>query len=107
MANEIPTIHRGTSETHTFIFPFMRSMVETLYITYQQMGSTVVEKTLLDCMFTDNKITVQLTQEDTLKMLARQKVLIQIRGRLANDTPIVSNIVQAKVDGELLKEGVV
>lgn len=107
MANEIPVILRGSSATQTFDFPFSESSVDVLYITYQQMGSTVLEKTLADCMFTDSKITVELSQEDILSMLPRQKVLIQIRGRLANGKPIVSNIMQARVDGELLRDGVV
>lgn len=107
MANEIPVILRGSSATQTFDFPFPESSVDVLYITYDQMGSTVLEKTLADCMFATNKITVELTQAEILAMLPRQKVLIQIRGRLANGKPIVSNIMQARVDGELLKDGVV
>ncbi len=105
--NEIPVIQRGSSATQTFDFPFPESSVDVLYITYQQMGSNVLEKTLADCMFATDKITVELTQEDILSMLPRQKMLIQIRGRLANGKPFLSNIMQARVDGELLKEGVV
>lgn len=105
--SDVVVIHRGSLESHTFDFPFMQSMVASLYITYDQLGSTVIEKELADCIFSDNQVTVELGQEDTLKMIPKQKVLIQIRGRLTNNVPIVSNIMQAKVDGELLKEGVV
>lgn len=70
------------------------------------MGKTIVEKTLDDCSFGDNFISIVLTQEETLMFENRVKVSIQIRVRLKDGTVTKSNIIETDID-RVLKDGVI
>lgn len=98
------TIRRGTTPEHTFITSLNLSGAESLYITYQQRGKTVLEKTLEDCLLTEDSITVRLSQEDTLKFNWKEDVEIQIRAVLSDGAALASNIMVASAQ-RILKEG--
>ena len=99
-------IPKGCTVVNTFVIPFTEDDIEVMYITYQQYGTTIVEKTLPDCTFADNKILVGLSQEDTLRFHTSYTIDIQIRIRLKNGVVTKSKVVSVRTD-ELLKTGVI
>lgn len=104
------TISTGTTTSNTFIVPFDENKIDVLYITYKLGDEVVLEKTKDDCIFdkdSDN-VTVQLSQEDTLKFYNENEseIQIQIRLRLIDGQAFKSNVVKANTD-DLLKVGVI
>lgn len=99
-------ISKGCTVGNTFTVPFTKEEVEVLYITYQQRGKNIVEKTLNDCSFGDNFVSTGLTQEETLMFESLIRVNIQIRARLKDGTVTKSNIIETDVD-KILKDGVI
>ncbi len=99
-------IHKGCTEIHGFKFPYDASDVESLYITYKQNGETIVEKTLDDCTFDDGVVSVNLSQEDTLKFHDDEIVKVQIRVKFTNGKATKSNIMETYTDN-ILKDGVI
>ena len=102
----IELISKGCTVGNSFTVPFTKDEVVALYITYQQRGKTVIEKTLDDCSFGDNFVSIILTQEETLMFESLVKVRIQIRARLKDGTATKSKIIETDVD-TLLKDGVI
>lgn len=98
-------MRRGTSPKNTFLTSIDLTSADVMYITYSQKGVTVIEKSLPDITVTADKIEVTLTQEDTLKFDAQQKLEIQIRAKLDGEA-IASDIIETTV-GKILKEGVI
>ena len=100
---------RGTTPTLTFNTDVDLTGADRLYITFQQNGKTVLEKSLEDMTVTPTTITLTLTQADTLAFENSRnapEVLIQIRaGWLAGDA-IASDIMYTTVN-RLLKDGVI
>ena len=74
---------RGTTPTNTFTTNLDLSTAEVIYITYQQNGQDIIEKNINDITFGEGSLSVELTQEDTLKLSDRE-VLIQIRAKFPN-----------------------
>lgn len=99
-------IPKGCTVVNTFTVPFNREDIDVIYITYQQSGRTIIEKTVSDCVFRDGKILVDLSQEDTLLFNNSYIIQIQIRIRLKNGVATKSNIINVNTD-ELLKKGVI
>lgn len=106
MNNDI--LYRGTTPTHSFTLPDELNGVElaALYITYRQVGDTVLEKALSDVSVESGVVTVQLTQEDTLSFRPGSVVQIQIRLRTAAGNAMASDIIKVDV-GHVLKDGVI
>lgn len=99
-------IPRGCTAQNTFTFPFTASEVAALWVTYVQMGSTVLERGLDECTIGGGTVTIDLSQEDTLKLLPGQKIQIQLRVRLTNGTVTKSNILTTQTD-DVLKDGAI
>lgn len=100
------SITRGATITNVFDVSIDLTDAVVLYITYKQYGRTVLEKQLEDCTVTQDKITVDLTQAESLKFAENKSVQIQIRARLSDNSAHVSNIMETTAS-ELLKEGVI
>lgn len=83
---------KGTTPTHTFILPFDVANIKQCKVTYAQNDSEVLSKNAVDCTLTENKIIVELTQEDTLKFDASQNVQIQLRVLTQEDKALASKI---------------
>lgn len=104
-------MRRGTTPINTFEVDVDLSGAEVLFITYRQQGRVVCEKTIEDITFTPkteqepDKVSVQLTQLDTLKM-RHGNVEIQIRARYPTGEAIASQIMVVPVDA-ILKDGVI
>ena len=95
---------RGTTPTHEFNTNVDLTDAKIVYITYMQNGETVVEKTIDDAVIDGDKITVSLTEEDTLKFDANSLVEIQLRVGFENGERIASNIMRVRVQ-KILKDG--
>lgn len=99
-------IPKGCTCKNTFPFPYAKEEVATIYITYQQDGETIIEKDIDNCEFAEGKVSVKLTQEESLKFNDDTIVKVQIRCRLNNGAVIKSNIMKSHTD-EILKSGVI
>lgn len=53
---------RATTPTHNFILPFSSDLLKKVVISYGQYRNEIVKKETKDCQFTNNTITVKLTQ---------------------------------------------
>lgn len=99
-------MYRGTTPTNTFNVDIDLTDAEVIYITYQQRNSTVIERSTDEIDITSTALTVQLTQEETLRLAANISVAIQIRARFSDGTAVASNIIQTEVQ-TVLKSGVI
>ena len=98
-------MYRGTTPLNIFTVDADLTTAEVIYITYKQGCQVVIEKDKDEIEVTANKLTVRLSQEDTLKFDYRE-VEIQIRARYSNGTAIASNIIKTTVE-HILKDGVI
>ena len=131
-------IVRGTTPYHTFILPLKVENIDTLYITYLQNNEVILDKAynssgveITDTDFeTENanmenlvdneintdeeslsKITVHLTQEETLKFhfypaAEKNIAVVQVRVLDTNGEAYASNPVRERIFG-VLKDGVI
>lgn len=99
-------MYRGTTPTNTISVDTDLTNMR-VYVTYQQGGVNVIEKTNEDITIETDKVIVTLTQAETLGLQNRGKdVLVQIRAITPGGVAIASNIMHTTVDG-ILKDGVI
>lgn len=101
-------LRRGSTPTHVFNVPIDLTNATSVFVTYKQIdGMVTVErnKSQLDSI-TATKITVSLTQAETLSFTERVKCEVQIRAKLSDGSALVSNEIAFKV-GKTLKSGVI
>ena len=97
-------IPKGCTCKNIFSCPYVISDIKGLFITYQQKGEIILEKKLSDCSFFPGKVSVMLSQEDTLKFYDDEIVKIQIRIKLQNDVFVKSKIIETYTDIVLKNE---
>lgn len=97
---------RGTTPVLEFTIPFQTSLIKTCYVTFNQNGVTVLEKDKDHCEFSGTKITVTLTQEETLLFSSGDMVEIQIAIRTTDESAFRSEIKKVGVN-RILKDGVI
>ena len=68
----------GATSTDSFTLPVDASMVAGLSIDYSQFDDCLFSKTLADCTLAGTTGTVELTQEDTLKLSDDAETSVQI-----------------------------
>lgn len=100
---------RGTTPKHIFTLPdcMLDASFDALYITYQQRGMTVLEKTLDDAERNGTEIVVRLTQAETLQFTKGsivEPVYIQIRAKTVDGDALASDIIKIPVE-QILKDG--
>ena len=98
---------KGTTPTHKFNVD--RDLTEArVYVTYKQRGSIIVERNNEEATNTltidETSVELTLTQEETLKFYANEKVEIQIRAVYEDGTAIASSIISVYTD-RILKDG--
>ena len=98
-------MRRGTTPTNTFTVDVDLRQATELYVTYQQNGETIFEKTLEDVTVTETAIEIALTQEETLAF-SKGMVQIQIRAKFLDGAALASNILATSVE-QILKDGVI
>ena len=96
---------RGTTPTHTFTLPegIRAADFVSIYITYSQNGSPVLEKTKADMSFEENVIRLTFSQADSL-LFDAGPVKIQLRAKTASGQAVASDIVSTTAK-EILKDG--
>ena len=77
---------------------------EVIFLTYQQHGKTVIEKTKEDMTITENTVTVKLTQEETGMLDPNVEVEMQFRVKYADGFAPGSNVMCTDVE-KVLKQG--
>lgn len=94
---------RGTTCKHIF-----RTNVDltnaTVYVSYMQGKSIVIEKTNSNIIIQQRKVIINLSQEDTLSFKAGQTVSCQVRYVLEDGKADASNIITISVQ-DILKDG--
>lgn len=97
---------RGTTPTLEFLLPFDTSDIEEAYVTLAQNDTVVLDKALDDCKCDARKLSVRLTQEETLKLSCDCKTDIQVRVRTKAGDALASDITRVNTD-KILKDGVI
>lgn len=90
-------MRRGTTPTHTFTLPFDTNTVEKVRVIYAQGDIVKVVKKETDCKLSGNKISVKLTQQDTLRLNSKIKVDIQVRVVTRSEDSLASDIITVSV----------
>lgn len=97
---------RGTTPTLTFTTPYAAELVDHGYITFEQRDTLALDIPISDesVVVQDQKISVTLTQSQTLALNARLPCKAQIRLVLVSGKAVKSNIVNIPLT-DVLKEG--
>ena len=74
---------RGTNPIHYYETPYTAEDIVRVSITYRQKGQNIVKKSMEDCLIEENRIEVQLTQEETMRF-AEGEALAQVKLRTKN-----------------------
>ncbi|MGF6375131.1 putative nucleic-acid-binding protein [Clostridiales Family XIII bacterium PM5-7] len=97
-------IVRGTTPTHNFAMPFSIEDISEVIIAYVQDDEIVIEKEKgdIELDLENNIMSVQLSQEETLRFAVKDKyidniVLIQVRVILIDNYAYASDIIREKV----------
>lgn len=98
-------MRRGTTPTNTFKVDIDLREAAVMYITYSQLGKTIVEKEIQDITIEEDTLSVTLTQEETLAFCAGE-VEVQIRARFPGGLAVESEIKKTTAE-RVLKEGVI
>lgn len=95
---------RGTTPTLTLTLSNELDF-ESYFVTFKQEGFTVIEKTEETSTREGAVITVQLTQEDTLRLKDGIAVEIQVRGKIGENA--YATKIKKVYPEAILKEGVI
>lgn len=96
---------RGTTPTLEFSIPYTASEIKNGYITFAQHHRPVFEIGMDGMQIQDKKITVTLSQQQTL-LLCPDDTMIQIRLLLDGDQAVASQLMELHVQ-DVLKDGVI
>ena len=108
-------MRRGTTPTHIFETDLDLRDASEIFLTYKQKdadpkcckpNNVVLTKEKADMEIKEDKVTVKLTQEETLMFSTKGMVSIQFRAKFPDGAAVASNIVNAKAD-TILREGVI
>ena len=99
-------IYRGTTPKLVFTLPFDTSLIDKIYITFQQKYRKAIEKDKSVCSFENNKVTLKLTQYDTLTFVSNYPLNIQLRVLLQDGSAIASKVIDKQVK-DVLKDGAI
>lgn len=97
-------IGKGCTCRNTFSFPFKESDVEAIRISYSQNGEILFQKEIADSTFSDGAVSVNLTQEETLKFNSYQIIEIQLKVKLVGGVVVKSKIIKTVTDEVLCCE---
>lgn len=99
-------IIRGTTPTLEFAIPFDTELIDEAFVTLSQNREVVIDKPLQDCECSENKLLVQLTQQETLSLACDCITEIQVRVRLKDGAAMASNIITVDTK-RILKDGAI
>lgn len=97
---------RGTTPTHHFNLPFEASMISAVRAIYKQGTKEVLRKETPDFRLEGQRVSVDLTQEETFLFDCRTPVKLQlrvktIRGQVLNTRTMVVSVAEC-LDSEVL-----
>lgn len=95
---------RGTTPTLEFILPFDTSTLAEAYITFAQNSEIVLDKKMDTCICEGEKLTLSLTQKDTLAFCVGKVIEIQLRVRTIDGEALASNIISTTAE-RIIKDG--
>ena len=81
---------RGTTPTHDFELPYPQEFIKDARITYVQNREAVITKTLEECRFENNVLSIDLTQEETLLFMPNKIVNIETRVQIFDGRVVLS-----------------
>lgn len=96
-------MYRGTTPTHIFRTDVDLTKASVLFISYEQNGAIVLEKTRKEIEIKKDKLLVCLSQRETL-LFSEGIVVIQIRAKFPDGSAIASDIIRTTAQ-EILKDG--
>lgn len=96
---------RGTTPTITFRLPFQTDQIRDVEIYFAQKDF-LFQKDTADCSFEENRITVTLSQEETMQLNEGLSLRLQVRIVFTNGAIGATRILSTSVVG-LLKEGMI
>lgn len=99
-------IRKGTTPTHIFDVNIDTQDIASVRVLYAQGGKLVLKKNTESVKIEGKKLTVTLTQDDTLLFDYRQHVQIQIRILTNSGAALASGIIPVSV-GQLLESEVI
>lgn len=95
-------MRRGTTPTITFTLPFdTAGVIKDLRASFAQDNEIIIEKKIVDCTLDGNTVSVDLSQEDTLKLTHDKAVKIQVK-ILTIDGQVIASIPRSVPCGEIL-----
>lgn len=97
-------MRRGTTPTHTFTLPITVDNVSEALIVYAQSDEEILRKTVSECRMDGNTVSVDLTQEETLRFCCDKKAQIQMKVLTRDGKALVSNIITTDVSKCLTDE---
>ena len=97
---------RGTTPKLVFTLPFDTSLIDKIYITFQQKYRKAIEKDITTCKVDKNNVTLTPTQHDTLTFVSNYPVSIQLRVLLKDGSAVASKVIERHVK-DVLKDGVI
>ena len=95
---------RGSTPTHIFTIPFDTLLIDDLRVSYAQNNTEIVVKNKSDCELEGQAITVNLSQEDTLKFSHSKNVELQIKVLTTGGEVHISDIIVISVGKVLNSE---
>ncbi len=95
---------RGTTPTHTFLLPFDVEQIKTLRACYAQRGEVILKKSEADCTLDGNAVCLRLSQEETLRFAAGDRIQIQLRVLTTAGDVFASRLLTAGVEDCLCEE---
>lgn len=96
---------RGTTPTLTFNLPIEVPQIAAALLTIKE-GNVEIRKELTAMEKGENNLSVKLTQEETLKLMAYDSVQIQLRIRTLDGTAMATEIYSRSIK-EILSDGVI
>lgn len=105
---EMRTLRRGTTPTLYIAMPYTADKIVDGYVTFMQRDVIVLDKRLSgkNVRVEDRRITVKLTQSDTLRFSAGSRGEIQLRLLLDDGNAPASSVGEFFV-GKVLRDGVI
>lgn len=95
---------RGTTPTLEFILPFDTRTIAEAYVTFAQNSEIVLDKKMEECACDGEKLTLCLTQKDTLAFCVGKVIEIQLRVRTIDGEALASNIISTTAE-RIIKDG--
>ena len=89
-------MRRGSTPTHVFNVSLDADLIDKVRVLYAQNGMLVLKKEMADCTVEGQKITVKLTQKDTLAF-KDGKAEVQLRINTPTGESIPSKIYEVDV----------